>query len=550
MEYPLLDAPIVETLTDYNHWRPHPKQALALAIPDTVFEALYGGALGGGKTDYLLSIPIVKQTLDGTKQLYQHPYFKGIIFRRKYTELEKEVIPRAKHWYQRILGAKYNETKHAFYFPSGAIVFLSHMEREDDVFSHDTNEYNFVGIDQAEQFTKFQLQYITSRIRSSRRDLPKIYRLSANPGGESHVYLRDRFVAPAPAGNQIIFDKSSKTKRIFIPAKLEDNPSIDLIDPEYRNRLELLPDSEKKAKIDGDWFAFSGQVFSEIRLSPVIGEPDNAIHVIASFPIPSWWPRILAIDWGFTAHTTAGWAAIAPDGRVFIYRHYKVRKTNISTWASDIKRLSQYELESLKQVVLDPSAWQNRGDELTIADQFSKWSGFYPKKADNDRLGGKQLLHDMLRWKPKPQKYVPPEGFDLDKAQHILRVYGSAAYEDYLGAFTPEPPETNIPRLQFFECARGIAETVSICQYNEKESKKEDVAQFDGDDDYDMLRYLLKEVDNYQTELKINAAKYEMHGKIMKTFEETGDYNSLHFQMMAYEQKVKDLGPKPIKRMH
>jgi len=542
----LLDQSVVETLTDYNYWRPHPKQALALAIPDSVFEALYGGALGGGKTDYLLSIPIVKQTLDGSKQLYQHPYFKGIIFRRKYTELEKEVIPRAKHWYQRILGAKYNETKHAFYFPSGAIVFLSHMEKEDDVFSHDTNEYNYVGIDQAEQFTKFQLQYITSRIRSSRRDLPKIYRLSANPGGESHVFLRDRFVSPAPQGNQIIYDKTSKTKRIFIPAKLEDNPSIDLIDPEYRNRLELLPDSEKRAKIDGDWFAFSGQVFSEIRLLPIIGEPSNALHVIPSFQIPSWWPKILAIDWGYTAWTTAGWAAISPDLRLFVYRSYKVKKTNVSSWASDIKRLSQYD-ENLKTPVLDPSAWQERGTE-TISDQFIKWSGFYPKKADNDRLGGKQLLHDFLRWKPKPQKYIPPEGFNLEKSNHILRVYGSAAYEEYLHSFTPEKPEDNLPRLLFFECTKCIAETISICQYNEKENKREDVMPFDGDDDYDMIRYLIKEADNYITEIKLGKEKADLQDKIMNKFAETGDYFALNMQMMHYEKELRDSSLKPVKR--
>src|SRR5262249_3991346 len=142
-------------------------------------------------------------------------------------ELDKEIIPRAKHWYGKILGAKYNETKHSFSFPSGALMFLAHMEREEDVHDHDTNEYNYVGIDQAEQFTKYQLQYITSRIRSKYRALPKIIRLSANPGGESHVYLRDRFVAPAIHGNQIIFDKTTKTKRIFIPARLEDNPSLD-----------------------------------------------------------------------------------------------------------------------------------------------------------------------------------------------------------------------------------------------------------------------------------------------------------------------------------
>jgi hypothetical protein len=542
-----LDSEVAGSLTDYNSWRPHPKQVSALQVPDTIFEVLYGGALGGGKTDWLLSIPIVKRTIDDRCQLYQHPHFKGIIFRRKYTELDKEVIPRAKYWYGRILGAKYNETKHLFLFPSGAMMFLSHMEREENVFDHDTNEYNYVGIDQAEQFTQFQLQYISSRIRSARRDLPKIYRLSANPGGESHVYLRDRFVTPSPQGNQIIYDKTTRTKRIFIPAKLEDNPSLIRNDPEYRNRLELLPENEKKAKIDGDWFAFSGQVFSEIRLRKILGEPENAIHVIPSFTIPDWWPRILAIDWGFKAHTVGLWGAISPDLRLFIYRHYRVNKTNISAWASDIKRLSQYEV--IRTVVLDPSAWHQRGDEKTIAEQFNSWSSFIPKKADNDRLGGKQLLHDFLRWKPKPPKYIPPEGFNFEKAHSILRNYGPAAYQNYMDAFKPELPEKNIPRLQWFEGCKANAEVIAICQYDDKNPRKrEDVMEFDGDDDYDCVRYLIKEVDNFFNEVRLNKQKFDMHSKIMDKFAGSGDYFQLDMEMRLYEERVKNLGPHPVKR--
>ena len=33
-------------------WRPQPKQALMMSRPE--YEALYGGAAGGGKSDYLL----------------------------------------------------------------------------------------------------------------------------------------------------------------------------------------------------------------------------------------------------------------------------------------------------------------------------------------------------------------------------------------------------------------------------------------------------------------------------------------------------------------
>ncbi len=527
----------------HTSWRPNERgQKQALQVPNSVFEMLFGGSLGGGKSELLLAIPIVKRTLDNSCQLYEHPFFRGIIFRRTFPQLEKSLIPRAKHWYINILGAKYNETKHSFTFPSGAIVYLSHMERQDDVRKFDTDEYNFIGVDQAEEFTEFQLRYISSRIRSSIPELPKLYYLSANPGGVSHTYLRDRFVKPYPDGNVIIKDRKTGVKRIFIPARLNDNPYLVKNDPDYINRLQMLPEKEREAKISGNWFTFSGRVFTELRRNRIPSEPDNAYHMIAPFDIPDWWPRILALDWGFTAKTFGIWAAMSPEHRIIIYRTYSKRKTNISTWATEVAERSQY--EHLSRVILDPSAWQQRGDELTIQQQFTKWSGLAPKKADNDRIGGKQLLHDMLRWEPKPIRKHTEEisALNIEHANELLREKGIAAYHNYLDSFTPEAAETNIPKLLFFDggfCTE-LLDCLEDCQYEEKDGRNtEDVKEFDGDDPYDAIRYLLKETDHFIVELKRTAKYRERYNEIMAKFEVDRDYNALENRMMNLEnQKV------------
>ncbi len=540
-----MEEVLSQSLTSFTEWRPTERQADFLQIPYDVFEVLYGGALGGGKSEVLLVAPIVLRTKSSGRQLYEHPEFTGIIFRRTFPQLEKSLIPRAKLLYNP-LGASYNETKKLFTFPSGAKIFLGHMERDSDVLQHDTNEYHYVGIDQAEQFTEFQLRYISSRIRSSNPDLPTLYRLAANPGGESHTFLRDRFVAPEPHGNVILVDKVTRLKRIYIPAKLEDNPYLLSNDPDYINRLNLLPESEKAAKISGDWFTFAGQVFSEFRLKPLPGEPDNACHLVSPFPIPIYWPKILAIDWGYDHYTAAGWGAISPNGRLYVYRTKKWRRTTTKEWASDIAYISRDDGNIIRNP-LDPSAWQNRG-QLTVSQEYQSASGLTPEKADNDRHSSIALLHEYLRFRPKPKVKIPLEGFDPDKASRILRLDGLKGYNDYLNLFTPEEPEGNIPILQIFDTERDLIESIQLAQYDEKD--REDVAKWDGDDHFDMLRYMVKASKVYLEESVRTQKHLAIRDRIEEQYKSTGDMHSYYMQMEKLERDGIGSYPKAVRRYH
>lgn len=541
-----MDIAELGIFNEKGEFKPTSRQEDFLQLPYDIFEGLYGGALGGGKSIALIVLPVVCKTKSGKKQLYQHSQFKGIIFRRTFPQLDKYIIPKAKLIYE-MLGAVYNETKHSFTFPSGAVMYLAHMEKDSDALAHDTNEYHYVGIDQAEQFSEFQLRYISSRIRSSHRDLPTIYRMAANPGGISHTYLRDRFVKSEPNGNVILEDKVTHNKRIYIPAKLEDNPYLLKADPDYINRLQLLPESERLAKISGDWFTFTGQVFSEFRQIHIPDEPSHAIHVVSPFTIPEWYPKIIAIDWGWTAKTFALWGAMSPNGQLYIYREYSITKTNIAQWASDIARLSQYDGQ-IKRIALDPSAWQERGYDLTISSMFHKFSKLIPEKADNDRHSGKLLTHEFLRWRQKPLREIPPEGFNLDLSHRILRMYGVDAQSEYINMFIPAEEEKNLPKLQIFENCKELIEAISICQYDEKD--KEDVAEWDGDDPYDTLRYMLKASNIYLEDTKKKLNLFAQQAQIMRHLEETQDQTSFYMQMASLDRKRESLTPKPVKRFH
>jgi len=491
-------------------WQPSQRQEAFLQLPDSVFEALYGGSAGGGKSEALVMLPIARQ-------FYLHPRFKGLLLRRTYPELERELIIRSQvDGYYSATGATYNDQKKYWKWPSGARLQFGHMENEKDCRIYDTSEYTYLGFDEATSFSPFQYEYLVySRCRSSDANLPAITRAGTNPGGISHNYFRDRFVKPNPDGNSIIIEEkiinghSIKTKLIFIPAKVQDNPYLLKADPTYFDRLNRLPEAERLAKAEGDWWSFTGQVFNDFRTEPLNGEPHYAKHVCKPFPIPEYWPRVLSIDWGFSALTVAGFYAINPSpdlkfpAKIYKYKEYSARKQKISEWATQIKYLVNQDSGgiSYSDIVLDPSAFGHRGDEMTIAEQFEKHSGLSPRRSDNDRIGGKLLIQEYLRWtNPQSLNAIHSSNLQYDDsiAERIYRLQGNGAVEKYKlacsnGLAVLAPNELDkYPKIQIFETCEGIINHLPLCIYSK--DKPEDVEEFknDTDDFYDEFRYGLK----------------------------------------------------------
>lgn len=547
----LLDEPPNPRTVIRNEWRPNPKQELFLSVPTTVKEAFYGGGAGSGKSDVLLLYGIVHR-------FHQSAQFKQVFMRRTYPELRNEIVPRSRELYRKF-GATLNKTEMCWTFPridqyggtggtnAGAMIFLGHCENEDDVHQYDTMQICLYTPDELTSLTEWIYTYITFQRNRAPRDsgLPSITRAAGMPGGIGHTWTYKRFIKPWPRGGKIIIGKGGN-KRIYIHSTLEDNK--DHIDPTYKQSLEgITIEAERKAKLHGDWDAYQGQVFDEFRDRKFPDEPENAIHVIPPFDIPVWWPRIVIGDWGFAAMTWIGYAAISPTRRLYIYREQYWVKTKIATWAPYVKL--HIDKENPRTVRFCKSAAQERGQEHTIQQQIEEELGVSIELSTNNpgsRVAGKQLIHEYLRWTPKMINEKEIGQYDDEYAMWIMRNRGMKEYQSYIDSFNPQEPETNLPKLQIFAGACPIlVEAIKACSYDKPKNNKpaEDIAEFDGDDPIDGLRYMVDCAENYFTESEEEFKRIQKQQELLNQLSQNNDWTAFYRNMHKVESQEIEVRP-------
>jgi hypothetical protein len=229
------------------------------------------------------------------------------------------------------------------------------------------------------------------------------------------------------------------------------------------------------------------------------------------------------------------WGAISPSGRTYIYRERAWKNVDVPYWASEIRDISNH--ENVVYCILCGSAWQERGTE-TIAIQFERYSDIRPYSSDNSpgsRIAGIQLIHDYLRWTPKRNLLAKNEVYDLEKAQYIFRNFGAEALSNYQSMFIDEDIENDLPKLQIFNTCPILIETIPMAIHDEK--KPEDIAEFDGDDPLDNLRYFCKAINTYNHGLDRELEARKSRQDIVDKYAITGDTNSFYRQMEFLESK-------------
>ena len=281
----------------------HKKQAMAFLSEAT--EILYGGAAGGGKS-YLLRVKAISCAM-------QFPGVQIYLFRRQFSELVKNHLEGPGSFrallepYLRRKFCRIATAPPAIRFSNGSTIHLCHCRFDSDVTRFQGAEIHVLMVDELTHFTENVYRFLRGRCRlpetlrqAAQNRLPLIL-CGANPGGPGHNWVKRTFIDfSEPYIIRRMESGEGGMLRQYIPAKLEDNPSLNKAD--YEARLSGLKSPFLvRAMLDGSWDIVAGGMWDDVW--------NPEIHVVQPFEIPSSWRIDRSFDWGASKPYSVGfWA--------------------------------------------------------------------------------------------------------------------------------------------------------------------------------------------------------------------------------------------------
>ncbi len=290
-------------------WSPLPGSQTTVLSHDWVFEILYHGTRGPGKSDTLLMC-FAKHVGKGWG-----PEWRGIIFRRTYKELQ-DLINKSKKWFKRIWpDAKYNISDNSWTFPTGEQLFFRYYARDSDYDNYHGHAYPFIGWDELTNWpTDSGYKRMMSCCRSTVDGIPKMYRATTNPYGVGHNWVKFHFELPAKESiirsrtysfeNPITGQTYTEVlDRLAVHGNIYENTILLNADPTYIAQLResARNEAELKAWLEGSWDIVAGGMFDDVW--------NPKYNVVKRFRIPDTWRIKRSFDWGSSAPFSVGfWA--------------------------------------------------------------------------------------------------------------------------------------------------------------------------------------------------------------------------------------------------
>jgi hypothetical protein len=310
-------------------------------------------------------------------------------------------------------------------WPNGATLKLRFLDKDHDAEHYIGHSYTWVGFDQGEQWPNPKpIDKLRATLRAGEIAMPKYFRMTANPGGVGHNWIKARYRIGVNRPMSPFYDQKLSTERVYIPSRLEDNEALMKNDPLYWKRVEASVAGNKdllKAWRWGLWDITAGGMFDDVF--------NEDVHVFdeAWWPNSNWWVD-RSLDWGSSRPFSVGWYATSPGDfgprRVWLPYGSKIRfmewygcryeLTHDDEDMNEGLKLSSREVgrgikEFDKQLQMEHGLHVNPGgcdssiyavhDDKSIADEF-KAVGVTWKEADKgpgSRKVGWELMRTRLK---------------------------------------------------------------------------------------------------------------------------------------------------------
>ncbi len=297
-----------------------------------LFECLYHGTRGPGKTDALL-MAFAQYVGRGFGEAW-----RGVIFRETYPQLA-DVVAKSERWFRQIFPtARFNRQRMAWEWETGEVLFFRHMRNPDDYWNYHGHEYPFIGWEELTNWPDDRcFKTMFSCCRSSSPEVPRMIRATTNPYGVGHNWVKERYRLHGSwwkttiTTDSVDLDGKLEPARAAIHGHLSENKILLAADPNYAQTIAAAAQNKAMAKawLNGSWDVVAGGMFDDVWQA--------AHNVVPRFEVPSSWRIDRAFDWGSSKPFSVGWYAQS-DGSDLVFPDGRVR----STVRGDVFRIAEW----------------------------------------------------------------------------------------------------------------------------------------------------------------------------------------------------------------
>ncbi|KAF0844336.1 LAGLIDADG DNA endonuclease family protein [Methylovorus glucosotrophus] len=336
---------------------------------------------------------------------------------------------------------KLNLSDNQIIFWNGSKIHLCHCQHEKDRLKYQGAEIHVLLIDELTHFTDTIYRFLRGRCRlgalqdlipeEHRARLPMVM-AGANPGGIGHHWVKMAFIDNVtPLTIRRMPNTEGGMLRQYIPAKLQDNPSME---EDYADKLAGLgSEAMVRAMLEGDWDIVAGAFFTEFK---------RERHVIKPMAIPSHWTKYRSFDWGSAKPFACYWIAVSdgtlpafPRGALIVYREYygmKEGEPNVGLKMTADKVAKEIYRKDRKETtaqggwgVADPAIFSENGG-ISIAETMRKEKVQW-RPGDNKRKPG----WEQVRIRLDGDDDGNPMLFIFETCVHLIRTLPALQHDEH-----------------------------------------------------------------------------------------------------------------------